>query len=399
MSNYQPPGGPPPYGGPPQQPGAPGTQYADLPQHARERLEGMKKTHFFTSDLSVNEFLLVKQAGFEPLGLVMGSSIYNISSRPPQNLGQYEPGREIVEVTQALYHARELAMTRMEEEADELGADGVVGVRMDVNLHAWGQSVAEFIAVGTAVRHATGQSYRNAQGKPFQSGLSGQDFWTLLRSGYRPVGFVMGNCVYYVRPEALIVPNDARNGELSPYTHCLYDARELAMERLQAEAEDVQRHGHRRRRDRGEGSTPGARRAASSAATPRSSTARRSSSSSSARRSSRSRRGSRRPAPPWSSPRTTERPRDEPPPGEPPRHRPQRPLGHRVSHALARRVPAARPRRRLGHLRCRVDEPLGPHAGGRLAEHRDSAPRATRPSSACATRPPSSRPRASSVCG
>jgi uncharacterized protein YbjQ (UPF0145 family) len=216
---------------------------SDLPQHARERLEGMKKSHFFTSDLSVNEFLLVKQAGFEPLGLVMGSSIYNISSRPPQTLGQYEPGRELIEVTQALYHARELAMTRMEEEADELGGDGIIGVRMDVNLHAWGQNVAEFIAVGTAVRHAGGESFRNAQGKPFQSGLSGQDFWLLLRSGYRPVGFVMGNCVYYVRPEALIVPDDARNGELSPYTHCLYDARELAMERLQAEAEDVKATG------------------------------------------------------------------------------------------------------------------------------------------------------------
>jgi uncharacterized protein YbjQ (UPF0145 family) len=211
----------------------------DLPQHARERLEGMKKTHFFTSDLSVNEFLLVKQAGFEPLGLVMGSSIYNVAARPPQDLGQYEPGRELAQVSQALYHARELAMTRMEEEADELGADGIIGVRMEVNLHAWGQSVMEFIAVGTAVRHAGGESFRNAKGKPFQSGLSGQDFWTLLRSGYRPVGFVMGNCVYYVRPEALYVPNDARNGELSPYTHCLYDARELAMERLQAEAEDV----------------------------------------------------------------------------------------------------------------------------------------------------------------
>jgi uncharacterized protein YbjQ (UPF0145 family) len=225
-------------------PGAPAQpQYADLPQHARERLEGMRKTHFFTSDLSVNEFLLVKQAGFEPLGLVMGSSIYNINVRNPTNLGQYEPGRELEDVTRALYHARELAMTRMEEEADELGADGIIGVRMDVNLHAWGQSVAEFMAVGTAVRHAGGESYRNAQGKPFQSGLSGQDFWCLLRSGYRPVGFVMGNCVYYVRPEALIVPNDARNGELSPYTHCLYDARELAMERLQAEAEDVKATG------------------------------------------------------------------------------------------------------------------------------------------------------------
>ena len=228
---------------PPNAPRGGGRPPSDLPVHARERLEGMKKTHFFTSDLSVNEFLLVKQAGFEPLGLVMGSSIYNISSRPPQNLGQYEPGRELGEVTQALYHARELAMTRMEEEADELGGDGIIGVRMDVNLHAWGQNVAEFIAVGTAVRHAGGESFRNAQDKPFQSGLSGQDFWTLLRSGYRPVGFVMGNCVYYVRPEALIVPNDARNGELSPYTHCLYDARELAMERLQAEAEEVRATG------------------------------------------------------------------------------------------------------------------------------------------------------------
>ena len=86
----------------------------------------------------------------------MGSSIYKIDARPPQSLGQYEPGCELVEVTQALYHARELAMTRMEEEADELGADGIIGVRLDVNLHAWGQSVAEFIAVGTAVRHAGG---------------------------------------------------------------------------------------------------------------------------------------------------------------------------------------------------------------------------------------------------
>ncbi len=215
------------------------TEPSDLPQHARERLAGMKKAHFFTSDLSVNEFLLVKQAGFDPLGLVMGSSIYNIAAAPPQNLGQYEPGRELVTVTKALYHARELAMARLEEEADELGADGVIGVRLQVNLHAWGQNVAEFIAIGTAVKHAGGESFRTAKGKPFQSALSGQDFWTLLRSGYRPVGFVMGNAVYYVRPEALAVPDEGRNGELSPYTHCLYDARELAMERLQSEAEDA----------------------------------------------------------------------------------------------------------------------------------------------------------------
>ena len=54
-------------------------QLDDLPQHARERLEGMKQHHFFTSDLSVNEFLLVKEAGFQPLGLVMATSYGLIS--------------------------------------------------------------------------------------------------------------------------------------------------------------------------------------------------------------------------------------------------------------------------------------------------------------------------------
>ena len=106
---------------------------ADLPQHARERIEGMRRTHFFTSDLSVNEFLLVKEAGFDPLGLVVGTSIYQVAPKLPK-LAADQPGCELVETTRALYHARELAMTRMEEEADALGADGIVGVRLTVQL-------------------------------------------------------------------------------------------------------------------------------------------------------------------------------------------------------------------------------------------------------------------------
>jgi len=35
----------------------------------------------------------------------------------------------------AMYTARELAMTRMEEEADQLGADGIVGVRLDIGRY------------------------------------------------------------------------------------------------------------------------------------------------------------------------------------------------------------------------------------------------------------------------
>src|SRR5437016_10946487 len=95
----------------------------DLPQHARERLADMRERKLFTSDLSVNEFLLVKEAGFDPVGLVMGTSIYQVALPRAQGAG------ELVDTTKALYHARELAMNRMEEEADALGADGVIGVR------------------------------------------------------------------------------------------------------------------------------------------------------------------------------------------------------------------------------------------------------------------------------
>ena len=37
-----------------------------------------KGRSIFTSDLTVNEFLLVREAGFRPLGLVLGSSIYHV---------------------------------------------------------------------------------------------------------------------------------------------------------------------------------------------------------------------------------------------------------------------------------------------------------------------------------
>ncbi|MFO0685860.1 MAG: heavy metal-binding domain-containing protein [Sandaracinus sp.] len=203
----------------------------DLPEHARERLHEMREHHFFTSDLSVSEFLLVKEAGFQPLGLVMGSSIFNIGLQQIRA----HVNEELVTMTQALYSARELAMVRMEEEAHELGADGIVAVRLTLNVHAWGANVIEFMAIGTAVK-SDRPGFRGPENRPFTSDLSGQDFWTLLEAGYRPLGFVMGNCVYNVG-QGQVGQQVTESRELVGPTQALYDARELAMERMQVEAE------------------------------------------------------------------------------------------------------------------------------------------------------------------
>src|SRR5664279_569065 len=212
---------------------------AGIPESGRHRIERMKAEvarGFFTSDLSVNEFLLVKQAGFEPLGLVLGSSIYHIGF---QQAG-WNQNQEMSVLTQAMYHARELAMTRMEEEADALGADGIVGVRLEIGRYEWGADLAEFIAVGTAVKHREGELHRAPNGRPFTSDLNGQDFATLLRAGYRPAGLVMGNCVYHVARQGMLASlrQLGRNIEMPNFTQALYEARELAMERMQKEADD-----------------------------------------------------------------------------------------------------------------------------------------------------------------
>jgi uncharacterized protein YbjQ (UPF0145 family) len=126
----------------------------------------------------------------------------------------------------------------MEEEAAELGADGVVGVRLDVNYYEWGKDAAEFIAVGTAVKAEDGVSRLNKLGKPFTSDLSGQDFWTLLQTGYMPQGLVMGTCVYHIAHRGIgqTLGTTGQNVELPNFTQALYEARELAMTRMQDEA-------------------------------------------------------------------------------------------------------------------------------------------------------------------
>lgn len=217
----------------------------EVPPQALQRLRSMRGTDakpaFFTSDLSVNEFTLVKQAGFDPLGMVIGSSIYHIGYQR----GQWSKSQELGVLSQAMYHARELAMTRMEQEADALGADGIVGVRLDIGRYEWGDELAEFVAIGTAVRSRDGRSHRTVENKPFTSDLSGQDFFLLRRAGYRPVALVMGSCVYHVAHLSMrqAWKTLGTNIEMGNFTQSLYEARELAMERMQAEASHLKAEG------------------------------------------------------------------------------------------------------------------------------------------------------------
>jgi uncharacterized protein YbjQ (UPF0145 family) len=181
-------------------------------------------------------------AGFEPLGFVVGSSIYHVGLQ----VGRWSQNQELQVLTQAMYNARELAMARMQAEADHLSADGIVGVQLRMQMYAWGQSCLEFIATGTAVRHLTGQgAHRAPDGRAFTSDLSAQDFFRLLAAGAVPVAFVLGTCVYHIAHQSAMqsLRQAGQNQEMLQFTQGVYEARELALARMQAEATQARSSG------------------------------------------------------------------------------------------------------------------------------------------------------------
>jgi len=128
-----------------------GTAMAD--RTAKPKAPTAPKFHA-ASNLSGAELWELRQAGYEPLGLVLGNCCYrHFASRRssalirtslnhpglttedvPVNpfggtgLPDYLFNTEIADVTQAIYAARSLAMERINDAAREIKADGVVGI-------------------------------------------------------------------------------------------------------------------------------------------------------------------------------------------------------------------------------------------------------------------------------
>ena len=109
--------------------------------------------HAFTSDLTGQEFWLVIDKGYTPLGLVLGNCVYSMGSLRSMFAGfKGAQGGEVTAYSRLMYDARELALGRMQGEADRLGADGVVGVDLIIEYIHGGEWM-EITAVGTAIKY------------------------------------------------------------------------------------------------------------------------------------------------------------------------------------------------------------------------------------------------------
>ena len=147
---------------------------AGVPQDAIKRLAELqpgKAGSIFTSDLSVNEFLLVREAGFRPLGLVLGISI---AARHDDwlTVGQTRWGAgnaEVTGFTELVNEARHDARTQLSADVKRLGAEGVVVAEMDMRVRerecpaqeGGRDHIIEAINIGTAIVRFSASSERS----------------------------------------------------------------------------------------------------------------------------------------------------------------------------------------------------------------------------------------------
>ncbi|MBS1996834.1 MAG: heavy metal-binding domain-containing protein, partial [Cyanobacteria bacterium SZAS LIN-2] len=229
-------------------------QQGYLPVAASRRLQKQADMggSFFSSTLSIPEYLLARQVGLQPLSQVMGTTFMRVEPEEGDGI-MSEVSGELIYLATAKSSAQALAVERLRMEGKALGAHGIIGVKLQTSEFSWSRGFAQFTAVGTAVRLPDSQMLREAKNLPFTSTLSGQEFWQLYESGYWPCGLVIGNGIYlaanrwgipfgmtptlnatYVQAAAMQM-----NCELKGFSDGISLAREAAMKNLSHEIKSV----------------------------------------------------------------------------------------------------------------------------------------------------------------
>ncbi len=195
------------------------------------RLEGGTKSQArdraVTSDLSIDEVLLLHSSGWEPVDLVCGVSIASVNAYT----WRWGAG-EITDASLAHGRAVATAIERIGAECRQVGGRGVVGVKVSFEVHP---HHIDAILVGTAIRPT---AFVDKRANLFVSDLSTRDFCLLQQAGWEPLGLAFGVSFVHAprRSAATALQQKSQNIELTNFTAALYDARESAMERMQSSA-------------------------------------------------------------------------------------------------------------------------------------------------------------------
>jgi len=206
---------------------APRQEVRDAIAFLQQRQPAGRRQRPVTSDLSIDESLILHSVGWEPVELVCGVGVFSIM----QGSWQWGVG-EVQSASDSVNSAFQTAQLRLAGECRAAGGHGVVGVDVQVGVE---RHVARVILTGTAVAPSTEAGHR---GSPFVSDLSARDFALLHNAGWEPLGLAWGVSYVHVprRSAGTALAQTSQNVELTNFTEAMYSAREAAMDRMQQAA-------------------------------------------------------------------------------------------------------------------------------------------------------------------
>jgi uncharacterized protein YbjQ (UPF0145 family) len=215
------------------------------------------------SGFSGNEVYCLALKGWVPGSIVVGNSVQSLGVVGGIASGlRTIAGGEIENLTRLITEGRHAAIDRLEEEAENHGADGVTGVTSELRKLS---GLNEFIAIGSSVlRRERGPEREGVRGAPgvtvepgpggrtaeagsrgktwtgpfFTTACSGQDLYCQLDAGYEPRHFVIGNVAYALGVSRGLFGflRGFAGGEVKEFSDMYNHTRHLALQRIEKEA-------------------------------------------------------------------------------------------------------------------------------------------------------------------
>ena len=187
------------------------------------------------SGLSGNEIFCLRQQGMHPGDLVIGNSVFSLGLIGGIASGlKTIVGGEVTQVTSIIHEGRQKAYDRMVSEADKHGGIGITGVTNEL-VQQLGN--VEFLSIGSCV-HKDGE---RAERLVFSSSADGQELHCQMDAGFAPKKFVFGNVAYSIGLGGGILGSlkSLKRGEVKEFSQIFNTTRHLALQRIQAEAQNV----------------------------------------------------------------------------------------------------------------------------------------------------------------